>query len=46
VQSAEARSYVHGSDKWLEPEDVADLILYCATRRRGVNISEVTLVGA
>lgn len=45
VQSETARGYVHGSDKWLEPEDVAELVLFAATRRRQVNISEVTIVG-
>ena len=45
VQSDVARSYVHDRDKWLEPEDVADLIVYVAERRREVNISEVTIVG-
>ena len=45
VQSAEARKYVHGEDKWLRPEDVADLIAYIATRPGDVAISEVAMVG-
>lgn len=45
VRSAAARAYVHAADKWLQPGDVADLVLYAATRRRGVNISETTILG-
>jgi NAD(P)-dependent dehydrogenase (short-subunit alcohol dehydrogenase family) len=45
VQSDDARHYVHGEDKWLRPEDVADLITYVVTRPRGVVISEAAIIG-
>jgi NAD(P)-dependent dehydrogenase (short-subunit alcohol dehydrogenase family) len=45
VRSQTARNYVHSEDKWLQPEDIAEIILFTATRPRGLNISEVDIVG-
>jgi NAD(P)-dependent dehydrogenase (short-subunit alcohol dehydrogenase family) len=45
VQSPDARKHVHGEDKWLRPEDVADLIVYVATRPRNVAIGEASIIG-
>jgi NAD(P)-dependent dehydrogenase (short-subunit alcohol dehydrogenase family) len=45
VQSADARQHVHGEDKWLSPEDVADLIVYVATRPSHVAIGEASIIG-
>ena len=45
VQSADARQHVHGEDKWLSPDDVADLIVYVATRPPHVAIGEASIIG-
>jgi len=45
VQSADARQHVHGEDKWLSPDDVADLIVYVATRPSHVAIGEASIIG-
>ena len=45
VQSEKARDYVHGEDKWLRPQDVADLSAYVTTTPENVLISEVSIVG-
>lgn len=45
VQTPEAERMVHGREKWLEPQDIADLIVFVATRRSGTNIGEVSMFG-
>jgi 3-oxoacyl-[acyl-carrier protein] reductase len=45
VHSENARQHVHGEDKWLSPEDVADLIVYVATRPPHVAIGEASIIG-